>query len=76
MFSSLVKNLSYKHSFFHLAFEAQPACVSEKLFIVVCYDDRNFINRAIDIFCLYGGTSSSMRGFISSLCTAECNLNS
>ena len=31
MFSSLIKNLSGKSSFFQLAFEAQPAYVSSKL---------------------------------------------
>ena len=28
VFSSLIKNLSQKHSFSKLEFEAQPACVS------------------------------------------------
>ena len=36
IFSSLIKNPSYKHSFFQPAFEAQPACVSYK-FLTCCF---------------------------------------
>ena len=36
MFPGLIKNLSYRPSFFQLAFEAQPACVSLK-FLNCCF---------------------------------------
>ena len=36
MHSSLIRNLSCMPSFFQLAFEAQPACVSQK-FLNCCF---------------------------------------
>ena len=37
LFSSLIKYLSYELSFFQLAFEAQPACVFVKRFLIVAF---------------------------------------